>query len=149
MRHTHHSTFITTVPLVAGIIGIAAQGCAQKPMEKPIEHTVRKVTPETTPGSAKTEPNIKEEFERSLTLKLERLDEEIREVQAKVANLAEAAKTKWTEKMADLAAKRKAAEAKLDEVRKSAEGAWEHLREGTDRAWEELAQAVQKAREAF
>jgi hypothetical protein len=115
----------------------------------PVEHTVRKVTPETTPGSAKTEPNIKEELERSLNMKLERLDEEIREIQVKVANLTEAAKAEWTEKMADVAAKRKAAEAKLDEVRKSTEGAWEHLRAGTDRAWEELEQAVHKARKEF
>lgn len=149
MRRSHRPTFITTVPLVAGLIGIAAQGCAQKSAEEPVEHTVRKVTPETTPGLAKTEPNIKGEFERSLNTKLERLDEEIREIQAKVTNLADAAKAEWDEKMADLTAKRKAVEAKLDEVRKSAEGAWEHLREGTDRAWQELEQAVQKARKEF
>lgn len=147
MRRIHRPTLITSVPLVAGLVAFATHGCAQK---QPLEHTVRKVSPETMPDSTKTAPNAaKEEFERALNMKLERLDEEIREIQSKVANLTEAAKAEWTEKMADLTAKRKAAETKLDEVRTSAEGAWEHLREGADRAWGELDQAVQKARKEF
>lgn len=149
MRRMQRPTFITTVPLVAALFTLAIQGCAQKSSEMPVEHTVRKVTPETTPGSAKAEPNIKEEFERSLNMKLERLDEEFREIQAKVSNLTEAATAEWTEKMADVAAKRRATAAKLDEVRKSAEGVWEHMREEADRAWQELEQAVQKARKEF
>lgn len=150
MRRTHRPTFIATATLLAGGVALAASGCAQKhPAEQPVEHTVRKVTPETEPGGKKADTQAKEQFERALNMKLERLDEEIREVQARVTNLTEAAKAEWTEKMADLAAKRKTAKAKLDDVRKSAEGAWEHLREGADRAWEELEQAVQKARKEF
>lgn len=149
MRRIHRPTFITTVPLVAGLFAIAAQGCAQKSAEKPVAHTVLKVTPETEPGGKKEDTRAKEQFERALTMKLERLDEEIREVQTKVARLTDAAKAEWTEKMAKLVAQREAAEAKLEEVRKSAEGAWEHLREGADRAWGELEQAVQKARKEF
>jgi hypothetical protein len=150
MRLVPRPALVAAVPVVAGIVTLAAQGCAQKqPAEQPVEHTVRKVTPETEPGEKKADTRAKEQFERALNMRLERLDEEIREVQARVANLTETAKAEWTEKMADLAAKRKAAEARLDEVRKSAEGAWEHLREGADRAWEELEQAVQKARKEF
>ena len=150
MRRTHHQTFIVTATLLAGVVALAASGCTQKqPAEQPVKHTVRKVTPETEPDGKKTDAQAKEQFERALNMKLERLDEEIRELQARVTNLTEAAKAEWTEKMAELAAKRKTAEAKLDEVRKSAEGAWEHLREGADRAWQELEQAVQKARNEF
>lgn len=149
MRRIYRPTFITTVPLLAGLLAITAQGCAQRSAEEPVEHTVRKVTPETEPGDKKPGTQAKEQFERALNMKLERLDEEIREVQARVANLTEAAKTEWTEKMAALAEKRKAAETKLDEVRKSTEGAWEHLREGAERAWGELDRAVQKARKEF
>lgn len=150
MRRTHHQTFIVTATLSAGVVALAASGCTQKqPAEQPVEHTVRKVTPETEPDEKKADAQAKEQFERALNMKLERLDEEIRELQARVTNLTEAAKAEWTEKVAELAAKRKNAEAKLDDVRKSAEGAWEHLREGADRAWEELEQAVQKARNEF
>jgi len=150
MRRTHRPTSIATATLLAGGVSLAASGCAQKqPAEQPVEHTVRKVTPATEPERKKADTQAKEQFERALNMKLERLDEEIREVQARVTNLTAAAKAEWTDKMADLAAKRKTAEAKLDEVRKSAAGAWEHLREGADRAWEELEQAVQKARKEF
>jgi uncharacterized protein HemX len=140
---------------LAGVVALAASGCAQKqPADQPVEHTVRKVPLETESGGIKADTQAKdtqakEQFERALNMKLERLDEEIREVQAKVTNLTAAAKAEWTEKMADLAAKRQAAETKLDEVRKSTEGAWEHLREGADRAWEELEQAVLKAKKEF
>jgi uncharacterized protein (UPF0335 family) len=150
MRRTHRPTFVATVTLLACVVALAASGCVQKqPAEQPVEHTVRKVTPATEPERKKADTQAKEQFERALNMKLERLDEEIREVQARVTNLTAAAKAEWTDKMADLAAKRKTAEAKLDEVRKSAAGAWEHLREGADRAWEELEQAVQKARKEF
>ncbi len=150
MRRTNRSTFIATATLFAGVVALAVSGCVQKqPAEQPVEHTVRKVPPETESGGKEADTQAKEQFERALNMKLERLDKEIREVQARVTNLSEAAKAEWTEKMADLAEKRKAAEAKLDEVRKSAEGAWEHLREGADRAWEELEQAVQKSRKEF
>ena len=150
MRLIRCPTPRTGAPLMAGLVLMAAQGCAPKQSaEQPVEHTVRKVTPETATGSTVAESNGKEEFERSLNMRLERLDETIREIQTKVANLTEAAKSEWAEKMADVTTKRKAAEGKLDEVRKSAVGAWEHLREGADRAWEELEQAVQAARKEF
>jgi hypothetical protein len=150
MRRPHGPTFIVTMTLVAGVVALAASGCVRKQhAEQPVEHTVRKVTRETEPDGKRADTQAKEQFERVLNMKLERLDEEIREVQARVTNLTAAAKAEWTEKMADLTAKRKTAEAKLDQVRKSAGGAWEHLREGADRAWEELEQAVQKARKEF
>lgn len=137
---------VTALPLAAGVIVMAGLGCARTPAEKPVEHTVRKVTPETTPGNEKFASGTKEAFEQRLRHNLERLEEEIREVETRVANLKDAAKAEWAQLVADLEAKRVAAEARLDEVRKSAEGAWEHLREGADRAWEELEQEVQKAR---
>lgn len=150
MRRPHRPTFLASVTLLAGVVALAASGCVQKqPAEQPVEHTVRKVAPEAEPEGTKADAQAKDQFARALNMKLERLDEELREVQSRVTNLSEAAKAEWTEKMADLAAKRQAAEAKLDEVRKSAEGAWEHLREGADRAWEELEQAVQKAQKEF
>lgn len=132
-------------------------GCARQPVEQPQEHTVRKLPAETPQPPSEPSPEketsaaleAKDKFEQTLNQNLERLDEEIRDVQTRVANLKEAAKAEWTEKLADVDAKRKVAAAKLDEVRKSATGAWEHLREGAERAWNELEQAVEKARKEF
>lgn len=154
MRHFDILKFATILGLAASV---AAPGCAPRAVEQPAEHTVRKVTPETAepkpgtvaPADAKAAASTKEEFERMLTASLERLDEEIRELRMKAVKVEDAAKAEWTETMAELDAKRKAAEAQLDEVRKSAGEAWEHLREGAGRAWEELEQAVKKAKAAF
>lgn len=150
MRLAPYPALVAAVPLVAGVIAVTAQGCAQKqPAEKPVEHTAAKVTPETASGATNTSSGTKEQFERSLNMKIERLDEEIRELQARIGSLKDAAKAEWAEKMEEVTAKRKAAEEKLAEVQQSAGGAWEHLREGADRAWHELEQAVEKARKEF
>ena len=149
MRLPHSLKTVTMLPLTAGVIALAAHGCARQPATEPLAHTARKVPPESSPGGTSADPEGREEFARALDAKRARLDEEIRELQAHIGSLRDAAKAEWTEKMAEVAAKRKAAEAKLDEVHKSAEGAWEHLREGVDRAWEDLEQAVHKARNEF
>jgi uncharacterized protein HemX len=152
-----HSLSSPAFVLALGLAALIAQGCAQKADEEPIEHTARKVPAETpepkAENEAETAPGVvakaKEEFERTLNQNLERLDEEIREMQSKVANLKEAAKAEWAEKLAKLEAKRTEAGAKLDEIRKSTGEAWEHLREGAGKAWEELEQAVKNARSEF
>lgn len=78
-----------------------------------MKHTARKVPTETLGPKAENEPGAvaiaKEELERTLNQKLERLDEEIRELQSRVANLKDQAKAEWAEKMAELDAKRKKA----------------------------------------
>jgi uncharacterized protein HemX len=153
MRSLSSPAFVLALSLAA----LMAQGCAQKADEEPLEYTARKVPAETPEHKAENEAekapgsvaNAKEEFERTLNQNLERLDEEIREMQSKVANLKEAAKAEWAEKMAELEAKRTEAGAKLDEIRKSTGEAWEHLREGAGKAWEELEQAVKNARSEF
>jgi len=67
---------------------------------------VREVTPEAATGGTNTDPGTKEQFERALNMKIERLDEEIRELLAKLGSLKDAAKAKWTEKMAEVSARR-------------------------------------------
>lgn len=142
------------VLLLGVITAPVIEGCARQADSEPKEHTVRKVpveTPAPKPEAASEKEtsallDAKDKFERTLNEHLKRLDKEIRELQTKVANLQESVKAEWTEKLTEVAAKRKAAEAKLEEVRKAAAGAWEHLREGADRSWEELERAVEKAR---
>jgi nucleotide-binding universal stress UspA family protein len=73
----------------------------------------------------------------------------MRELKERLEGVKESAKAEWTEKLAELDTKRKAAGVRLEEVQRSAGDAWEHLREGATRAWEELEDAVQKARKEF
>jgi uncharacterized protein HemX len=143
--------------LALGLAAVMAQGCAQKANEEPLEYTARKVPVEIPEPKAENEsakaPGLaakaKEEFERTLNQNLERLDEEIHELQSKAVNLKEAAKAEWAEKMAKLEAKRDEAGEKLDEIRKSTGEAWEHLRDGADKAWEELERSVKAAVKEF
>lgn len=127
---------VATPVLVAFIVGCA---------EKPVEHTVRKVPAETSDEHE----HAKVEFEGMLKDKLEKLEEEIREMKLKAEKLEQSAKSKWAEEVAELDAKQKAARARLDEVAKSTGEAWGHLEDGAKKAWEELEEAVRKARSEF
>lgn len=125
------------VPMLAAFV----VGCAQKP----IEHTVRKVPAEASEELMQT----KAEFEGIVKAKLEKLDEEVRELKMKAGKLEQSARSKWSEEVAELDARQKAARDKLDEVAKSTGEAWKSLRGGAQNAWEELEKAVEKARAAF
>jgi uncharacterized protein HemX len=154
MRTQYSPGFVLVLVLaIGGLAALVTQGCAQKAAEEPMQHTARKVPTETLEPKAENEPGAvataKEELERTLNQKLEQLDEEIRELQSRVANLKDKAKAEWAEKMAELDAKRKKAGEKLDEIRKSTGEAWEHLREGADTAWEELERSVKAAVKEF
>lgn len=100
----------------------------------------------SAPGAPNTMPITKQEFERTLTEHLDRLRDEIREMQTRSVTLKEATMAKWDQAMDDLNAKQKVAREKFAELAKSTGAAWEQLRHGTQHAWEELEQAVRKAR---
>lgn len=131
---------------VVGMPYVFVAGCA----EKPIEHTVKKVpaegTAESQPGTLAT---TKAEFEKELTVNLDKLDAEIRELKTKADNLKGDARAKLDKAVADLDAKQKSARAKLDELGKASSNAWEHLKQGTKAAWEDLEAAVKKAAAEF
>lgn len=103
----------------------------------------------SAPEAADTLPITKQEFEQTLTKHLDRLRDEIREIQTRSVTLKEATIAKWGQAMDDLNAKQKVAREKFAELAKSTGDAWERLRHGTQHAWEELEQAVRKARSKF
>lgn len=123
------------------VLAFLSFGCASRP----VEHTVRKVPAETNDDHE----HAKAELEGMLKDKLEELEEEIRELKLKAEKLTDTAKAKWTEEVAELDAKQKAARQKLDEAARSSGAAWEHLREGAKKSWEDLEAAVTKARSEF
>jgi hypothetical protein len=126
-----------TLPLLAFL----SLGCTSRP----VEHTVKKVPAETSDDHE----HARAEFEGMLKDKLEKLEEEIRELKMKAGKLTDTAKDKWAEEVAELDAKQKAARKKLDDAMRSSGAAWEHLRDGAKKAWEELEEAVEKARSEY
>ncbi len=157
-----HSTPALTVAL-GTITALVTQGCAQKPVEQPQPRTAYKIPsepPEIPAGNPEAMPTkaedvaagtlkAKQDFQEALTENLRQLDEQLRELQLRVASLTEEAKAGWAEKLDDLQAKRKAAGEKLGEVRSATGEAWEHLREGSQAAWQELETALKKAAAEF
>lgn len=143
--------------LVLGLATLAVQGCARNASEQPEKHTARKVPTETPPSppeparenDASASHAAREDFERALNQNLERLDEQLRELETKIANLKGTVTADWTERLEALDAKRKAARSKLDEMRKSTGEAWEHLRQEAHKAKDELEQAVSEALKAL
>lgn len=134
-------TFRQVVLLTFSMLFTMAPGCARKS----VEHTVRKV-----PAEAADEPQqAKVEFEAMLKGKLEKLEEEIEELKRKAVSLQDTAMAKWTEEVAELDAKQKAARRKFDEATRASGAAWQHLRDGATSAWEQLEAAVRKARSEF
>lgn len=130
-----------------------AAGCARKP----IEHTVHKVPADATQqnhvagsedqgGTDASEPppsalqQTKAEFEGILKDNVEKLEEQVRELQIKAGRLEQSAQAKWAEHVVELEARRKTAREKLDEVARSSGEAWKHLRDGADNAWQEVGE---------
>ncbi len=153
----HRHDVLAFVPTIGILVAMGIQGCAERTAEEAKEHTVRKVPAEPSIPALETEAEkrtdaiaeTKEDFERTLKRNLGTLDEQIRGLKDKAGDVKEAAKARWAETIADLDAKREAAEAKLDEVGTSAGDAWEHLRDGARSAWKELDAAVRRAQEEF
>jgi uncharacterized protein HemX len=161
MRSHPNPAFFVALGITTSLV---AHGCAEKPMQEPQERTTYKIPAEPTAAPAEnleTPPSAatgntraaalkaKEQFQQTLTENLRRLDEQMRELQMKVANLSDKAKADWAEKMKDLDTKRNAAKAKLAELQSATGDAWEHLREGSQAAWKELEQALEKATAEF
>jgi len=132
-----HRLALLAVPTLAAFV----VGCAREP----VGHTVRKVPAETNAESQQT----RSEFEGMLKASLEKLEEEVRELRMKAERLEQSAQAKWTEKIAELEAKQRAAREKLDEVAESTGEAWKSLRDGVRNAREEFEKAVRKARSEF
>lgn len=145
------------IPVLGILMAMGTEGCAQKAGEEAKEHTVRKVSPEpptsapelTAESTTDAISETKEDFERTLNRSLDTLEEEIRGLKKKAEDVEAAAKALWAETIADLDAKRKAVEGKLDEVRKATSDAWERQRDGAKSAWKELETAVRKAQSEF
>ena len=139
-----------------------AAGCARKP----IEHTVHKVPADATQqnhvaGNADEDATeasaaplnalqqTKAEFEGIIKDNVEKLEEQVRELQMNAGRLERSAQAKWAEQITELEARQKAAREKLDEVAGSSGEAWKHLRAGAVNAWQELERAVRQARSEF
>lgn len=97
-------------------------------------------------GSA---PISRQDFELTLTERLDRLRDQIHEMQTASVKPRQAAASKRHDAMADLEAKQEQAREQLAALTQASGAAWEGLRDSAKCAWDELDKAIRQARSAF
>jgi chromosome segregation ATPase len=91
----------------------------------------------------------KHAFVADLKGRLDKLDDDLSQLEAKVQHAKAEAKTAYQEKLSLLRKKRDQARQKYTELQGAGENAWEHLKHGADDAWSSLKAALDKAKSEF
>lgn len=132
---------------------VAAAGCEQPGSEpvtgKVTSEDVRQDAGKAVDTAAEFAQQTKEEFQKKLDARIGELDAEIVKLQEKGHDLKDDAKGKWDQKLAELASRRDAAQAKLTEVKDSSAEAWKDLQKGAQAAWEDMDKAFHEASHEF
>lgn len=141
------------------LVGLfVALGCEQKPADRtPEKATPKTVTSEDVRRDAgqavKTateySQQTKEEFQKKLDAQLSELDAKIANLREKGRDLKDDAKANWDRKMTELETKREAARVKLAEVGRSSEEAWKDIKKGAESAYNDLDKAFRDAAKEF
>ena len=139
--------------LLSAAVLLAGGGCTKAP----VEHTVRKVTVEDVRRDADkavdtaviAAAQAKEDFEMRFKNGLAEMEVEMGKLREKGLALKDEASTRWSQKMAELKAKQKVAQEKLDELRTSTGEAWGHLEKGAQSAWDDVRKAFDEAAREF
>jgi TolA-binding protein len=95
----------------------------------------------------------KDEYLSLMKAKMEDLDRQIQELQAKAESKASEVKTQsqaeFNQAMEELRSKKKAAEAKYESLKSASAEAWNDMRSGMDSAMDEMSAAFKRARASF
>ena len=128
-------------------------GCQQKTTDrtpgKVTSQDVQRDAGKAVDTTAEFSQQTKDDFQKRLEARLEKLDGEIAALREKGRDLKDEAKADWDRKLADLEAKRDAARAKLAEVKQSSGEAWKDVQRGAQSAWDDVEQAFQDASREF
>lgn len=137
------------VLMVAAVaILLAACGSQSDTAEKKTEVTGEDVTRETTEAVQTTQAFLaqqKEEYEKQVRAKLDELDAQVDELQAKAKAEATETKVELKEALEDFRRKREAAQKDLEKLEDAAVEGWEQMKAGMANAMEELERAYEKA----
>ena len=139
--------------LLSAACVLNVSGCTKAP----VEHTVRKVTIDDVRRDADTAVDTataaavqaKKDFEVRFRTGLTEIEAEIAKLHEKGVALKDEAGVRWSEKMAELKAKQKAAHEKLDELGASTGEAWGRMEKGAQSALDDLRKAFHEAAKEF
>lgn len=134
-------------------MGLLASGCEQRATDsapgKVTSEDVRRDAAKALDTAAEFSQQTKDEFQKTLELRLKDLDAEIIKLREKGRDLKDQAKISWEAKMGELETKRAVVGAKLNEIGNSSAEAWKDVQAGTQAAWEDLEKAFQEAAREF
>lgn len=95
----------------------------------------------------------KDDYLNLMKAKMEDLDRQIQELQAKAESKASEvktqSKTEFNQAMEELRSKKQAAEAKYESLKSASAEAWNDMRSGMDSAMDEMSAAFERARASF
>jgi len=91
----------------------------------------------------------RDEYVRTLQLKLEEWNMEIDLLTEKTDKLSANLKNDYQEQIEVLKKKRESASEKIDEIQLAGESAWEDLKSGIELAWDAMSEAIESARSRF
>jgi len=91
----------------------------------------------------------KHAFVTDFKARLDKLDNELSQLEAKAQQAKADAQAKYQEQLSALRTKRDQAKQKYTELQGAGENAWEHLKHGTEEAWSALKAELDKARAEF
>ncbi len=132
---------------------LTVSGCEPKVMnptpEKVTSDDVRRDVGKAFDTAGKSANQTKEEFERSLSARINELEAEIAKLRVKGRDLKDESKSSWDRMVADLETKREVARVKLEEIGHSSDAAWKDIQKGAQSAWDELDKAFHEAANKF
>jgi len=137
--------------MLAAILTVS--GCEPNPADptlgKVTSEDVHRDVEKALDTSGKSAAQTKEEFQRSLSARINELEDEIAKLREKGRDLKEESKFSWDRMVADLETKREVARVKLDEIGHSSAAAWKDIHNGAQLAWDELEKAFHEAANQF
>ena len=141
--------FFTTALLLA----CGDQKEAQKPETAVTSADVKKEATEAMETAKAYTRQQKEEYQKKMEARLQELDSEIQQLQAKAQSsateLKEKSKAEFNQSMEDLRNKQQVATEKLNELKSASGQAWEDIKGGVNSAMDELGKAYDRARSHF
>ena len=93
--------------------------------------------------------STKQLYQKEIEGKLEALDAQMAEMQAKVDKASADLKVQYYEQLRTLSERRETVQLKLQKLNQSGEAAWETMKGGVENAYGELKQAFDKAVSQF
>jgi len=125
----------------------------EKPEMKVTSQDVKKEAREAMETAKAYTLQQKEEYQEQIEARLQVLDREIQELQArtqsKAAELKEESKAEYNQTIEELRNKKQAAAEQLDKLKSASGKAWEDIKAGMDSAMDNLSQAFDRARAHF